>query len=162
MKKALLVSILGISMSAVSSFGQGYIVMENYYNSGVDSSTAHYVALALSPGGPYLGADWSADLLYSIGGNPFALAAGSQTHFYPGSQTGVGDPISTGAGIFMAGTVTIPGYVSGPVQFQVRVFNGVDFASSALRGNTPIFTIASLQTNPLLPAGDLINNNAGG
>jgi len=159
MKKALIASILGIAASVATSYGQGYIVMESYYNDGVNP--AHFSAIQ-AQGLGYLGANWSAQLLYSIGGNPFQLAAGSQQSFYPGSQTGVGDPLTTGAGIFIGPNVTIPGYVSGSVSFIVQVFNGATYASSSIKGDSLAFSIASLQTNPLLPAGDLINNNAGG
>lgn len=159
MKKALIASILGIAVSVASSYGQGYIVMENYYNGGVDPSSAVYSTISF--GGQPVGANWSAELLFRIGANPFVVVAGSATHFYPGSTTG-GSPLTDGAGLFLGANQVIPGYVSGSVDFMLQVFNGTDFATSSLKGTSPIFTINGLQTNPLLPANDLINQGAGG
>ncbi len=158
MKRAIVASILGIAASVATSYGQGYIVMENYYNDGVNG--AHYSGVQL--GGQYVGSTYSADLLVSLnGGVTFTPVAGSLTGFYPNSTTG-GNPLTDGAGTFLGANQTILGYTSGSAQFIVEAFNGSSYASSSIRGQSAVFTVASLQTNSLLQAGDLINNNAGG
>jgi len=155
MKRALIASILGIAASVAQSYGQGYIAFKSYELAGPSSNIPAYSAVTF--GGQNVGANWNADLLYSLnGGATFSPAAGSLTGFYPGSVTG-GSPLTDGAGTFVGATVVIPGYASGAVQFIVEAFDGASFGTSAHAGQSAVFTIPSLQTNNLLVPGDILN-----
>jgi hypothetical protein len=162
MKKALVASLLGIALNVASSYGQGYIIMQNYDL--VNGTTPVFAGVTYGSGakaGEYVGAasGFAADLLYSLnGGNTFTLAAGSQTPFYTGSagpSADGGSPTTDGAGTFFGPTVTIPGYTSGSVIFEVQAFNGTYTGTSAP------FTITSLNNNPNLPSDDLLQLNGG-
>jgi hypothetical protein len=167
MKKALLASLLGIALNVTSSHGQGYIIMENYQL--VNGTTPVFSGVKYAAGsgavsGQYVGAasGFKSDLLFSLnGGTTYTLASGSQTAFFSGSHDG-GAPTTDGAGSFIGGTVTIPGYTSGSILFEVRAFNGASYGLSGFyNGISDPFTINSLQTNPALPADDLLQLNGG-
>lgn len=169
MKKALIASLLSIALNVTTSHGQGYIVMENYK---VVGSTPVFSGVTYGAGsgaktGQFVGAaqGWKADLMYSLdGGTTFNLAAGSQTSFFSGSADG-GTPTSDGAGSFLGGNVTIPGYTSGTVKFIVEAFDGSSYANSAAaglaRGQSSVFTINSLQTSTLVTPDDILQLNGG-
>jgi len=166
MKKALVAAILGIALNITASHGQGYIVMENYKVAPVGPtgtpvwSGVTYGASGGAKTGQYVGAvsGFKADLLFSLdGGATYSLVAGSQTPFFSGSADG-GTPTTDGAGSFLGPTVTIPGYTSGPVNFEVRAYNGATFgASGTYSGTSSAFTIPSLVTSTLVTPGDLLN-----
>jgi len=169
MKKALVAAILGIGLSVTSSHGQGYIVFENYAVAPVNGGTVVVspVTYGTSAGvktGQNVGAasGFKADLLFSLdGGATYNVAAGSQTPFY-GTYNGAaaqsqdgGSPTTDGAGSFIGPKVTIPGYTSGPVSFEVRAYNGSSYGLLGFyNGISNPFTISSLQTSALQPAGD--------
>jgi hypothetical protein len=163
MKKALVAAILGIALKATVAHGQGYIIMESYKL--VGGTTPVFSAVTYGPGsgaltGKYVGAasGFKADLLFSLnGGSTYTLASGSSTAFFAGS-TDNGSPTTDGAGVFVGGSVTIPGYTSGPATFEVRAYNGATFgAPGSYNGVSAPFTIASLQTDPLQSAGTIMN-----
>jgi len=160
MKKALVAAILGIALKATVSYGQGYIVMETYKLVGGTTPVFSAVTYGSGPNaGKFVGAasGFKADLLYSLdGGTTYLLASGSTTPFYAGS-TDNGSPTTDGAGVFVGGSVTIPGYTSGTVNFIVEAFNGASYAGSAVRGQSAVFAIPSLQTDPLQAAGTILN-----
>jgi hypothetical protein len=163
MKKALIAAILGAALNVTSSYAQGYIIMENYKLVGGVTPVVSGVTYGAGSGslsGKYVGAasGWKADLLYSLnGGATYSLAAGSQTPFFPGSQDG-GTPTTDGAGTFLGGTVTIPGYTSGSLWFIVEAYTGAGFGQGLGSYNalSAPFLINSLNTNPALPSGDLL------
>jgi hypothetical protein len=155
MKKALVISLLGIVLNATSSHGQGYIVMQNY---DVVGTTPVFSAVTYTPSGQYVSAagGFKADLLFSLdGGFTYNLAAGSQTSF---SGSNSGTPTTDGAGTFAGPNVRIPGYTSGSVQFIVEVYNGTSYVAgnTTLRGQSHSFTINSLQTDSMLTPGDIL------
>jgi hypothetical protein len=165
MKKALVAAILGIALNITASHGQGYIVMENYKVAPVGpTGTPVWSGVTYGPGsvkaGQYVGAvsGFKADLLFSLdGGATYNLVAGSQTPFFAGSADG-GTPTTDGAGSFLGPTVTVPGYTSGPVSFEVRAFNGASYgAAGSYNGISAPFTIPSLVTSTLVTPGDLLN-----
>jgi len=168
MKKALVAAILGIALNVTTSHAQGYIVMENYKL--VNGTTPVYSGVTYGAGsgaktGQFVGANsgFKADLLFSLdGGATYNLASGSQTAFFTGSADG-GTPTTDGAGSFLGGTVTIPGYTSGTATFIVEAYNGASYAASVsgglARGQSAPFSISGLNTNPALPSGDLLNLN---
>lgn len=163
MKKALVAALLGIALNVTSSHAQGYIAMHSYI---VVGGTPVFSAVTYGPGSGAKtgqnvgnGSSFKADLLYSLTGAPgsFQLAAGSQTGFWPGSADG-GSPTTDGAGVFFGPTVTIPGYTSGSVSFIVEAYNGSSYGQvGSYNGQSAPFSIASLQTNPLLTPGDVLN-----
>jgi len=174
MKKALVAAILGIALNVTTSHGQGYIVFENYVVAPVNGGTVvvspvTYGSSAGAKTGQNVGAasGFKADLLYSLdGGVTYNLASGSQTPFYgtfngaaAQSQDG-GTPTTDGAGSFIGGKVTIPGYTSGAVNFEVRAYNGASYGLAGFyNGVSNPFSISSLQTSSLQPAGDIMALN---
>jgi len=166
MKKALVAAILGFALTVTNSHAQGYIAMHSYV---VVSGTPVFSAVTYGPSasaglvGKNVGVNsgFKADLLFSLdGGTTYTLAAGSQTGFWPGSSDG-GTPTTDGAGVFFGPTVAIPGYTSGPASFIVEAYNGSSYAASLtggqFTGKSAPFTIGSLQTNPNLVPGDVLN-----
>jgi len=169
MKKALVAAILGIALNVTTSHGQGYIIMENYTLAGAGGTTPVYagVTYGTSAGanaGKFVGnaSGFKADLLYSLdGGATYTALAGSTTPFYVNGGTPShdgGSPTTDGAGSFIGSTLTIPGYTSGAVTFEVRAFNGASFGAAGFyNGISNPFTISSLVNNQALPPGDLLN-----
>ncbi|HWC59103.1 MAG TPA: PEP-CTERM sorting domain-containing protein [Verrucomicrobiae bacterium] len=168
MKKALVAAILGIALNVASSHGQGYIAFQSYDLVG---QTPIFSGVTYGPGsgaktGQYVGAasGFKADLLYSLTGAPgsFTLASGSQTSFYVNGgvqSSDGGSPTTDGAGIFIGPTLIIPGYTSGPVSFITEAYNGSSYGQQGFyNGQSAVYTISSLQTNPALPAGTTLNN----
>jgi hypothetical protein len=165
MKKALVAAILGIALNITASHGQGYIIMENYkLVNGVTPvfSGITYGNYAGAKANQFVGSQsgFKVDLLFSLdGGATYNLVVGSQTPIFGPSVDG-GSPTTDGAGSFLGPTVTIPGYTSGSVAFLVRAFNGATYgAAGSFAGTSAPFTISSLNTNPLLPSGDLLALN---
>jgi hypothetical protein len=164
MKKVLVASILGFALSVTSSYGDGYIYMQNYDVVSINGVyTPVYSAITLN--GQYVGADSGiqVDLLYSLTGTPgsFTPAPGSQTQFYAGSHTG-GAPTIDGAGVFLGPKVVIPGYTGGTAFFIVEAYNGTAFNSptTTIEGQSAEFSM-SISDSPLLYPPDLLNFNAG-
>ena len=162
MKKVTVASILGMALSVTPSYGQGYIVMQNYDY--VNGTTPVYSGVTVS--NKYVGAanGWVADLLYSSTGaaGAFNLVAGSQTAFFAGSHDG-GSPTTDRAGIFEGSTVVIQPYVAGATAyFFVEAYNGglgLSYGGAGVtwEGQSAVFQIANLQTSTLLAPGDLLN-----
>jgi len=48
--------------------------------------------------------------------------------------------------------VTIPGYVSGPITFEVVAFNGSNYGITTMRGRSGAFTMNSISTSLFLGA----------
>ena len=160
MKKVLVASILGMALSVASSYGQGYIIMENYVL--VDGTTPVYSGITYGSGpktGEYVGSSFSVDLLYSTTGaaGSYGLVAGSQASMFTGSSDG-GSPTTDGAGTFIAQTVVLPGYVGGATAYlEVQVFNGGSFGAGTYDGTSAPFSINTIQTDQLLPPGGLLD-----
>lgn len=164
MKKILVASILGVALNVASSYGQGYIVMQNYDL--VNGTTPVYAGITYGAGfgaktGEFVGSEMSVDLLYSLTGQygSYSLVAGSQTGMYASSTDG-GSPTTDGAGVFIGPTVVLPGYTAGDTAyFIVQAFNGSSpFApNSTLYTQSLPFAITGIQTSNELPAGDLLD-----
>jgi hypothetical protein len=161
MKKALVASILGMALGIASSYGQGYVIMQNYDLVGGVTPVYSGITYAGGPNdGKYVGAADGAqvDLLYSLTGaaGTYSLVAGSQTSFFTGSKTG-GTPVTDGAGSFFGSTLVIPGYTSGNAFFIVQAWVGASsFATATITGQSAVFSMP-LQTNSLLTPTDLLN-----
>jgi hypothetical protein len=152
MKKALLTALLGFAAVA-KSHATGYIWFDNY-----DSN--HYMPVIWGAGNGSLSGTGVADpnvhvdLLYYFGitSNPSQLTAlGLSVPINPSLSDGVNQ------GYFDAGVVSIPGYVSGPVTFQVKAWEtaglsgGPTYDTASIRGASFLWTepfIAGSQTQP--------------
>jgi hypothetical protein len=167
MRKVLVASILGFALSVTSSYGAGYIIMQNYDY--VNGTTPVYAGVTYANGGGAVSGEFigsanpygiQVELFYSLTGaaGTFALAPGSLTSFYSGSPPGSapshdgGSPTTDGAGVFFGPLVTIPGYTSGNAFFFVAAVipTQVDLANSA------VFSMP-LNTDPAVPSQDLLN-----
>lgn len=166
MKRKLVATILGIAASAAMSYGQGYIAMTSYlYNGG----SPLYSGIQFSSGphaGQYVGAEFTAQLMYQFGTMTSYAAAGgnSLVGIYPGAADG-GSPTTDGAGIFINGSgnsgayAIVPGYSAGAVSFEIvatGTTGGVTYS-----GTSAPFSIPSLQTSALAAAGDILNVTGG-
>jgi hypothetical protein len=128
MKKSLVLAILGIAAaSATTSYGQGYVLFMNYFNS--TSPTINFPMTGVTPAskaGLALGSSFSAELLWynglTVNETELTALPASITPF--GFAPGVVDgDITNGAGLFIDDTpVALPGYTSGLATFQVAVF----------------------------------------
>jgi hypothetical protein len=161
MKKALVTSIVGFALSVASSYGQGYVNMQNYDLIG---TTPVYSGITYGDGpnaGKFVGANSGieVDLLYSLTGTPgsFQLVAGSRTQFFTGSNDG-GTPAGDGAGSFFGPVVTIPGYTSGNAFFIVEAYNGTAYNSptTTFEGQSAVFSMP-IQHSSLKSPPDLLN-----
>jgi hypothetical protein len=153
MKKVIVASILGIALSIASSYGQGYVIMQNYDL--VGGTTPVYAGVTYSGGG-FVGASSGiqVELFYSLTGaaGSYNLVSGSLTSFFTGSHDG-GSPVTDGAGSFFGPTLAIPGYTSGNAFFYVQAVS-----TFPLEGQSAVFSMP-LQTNNLLVPTDLLNLN---
>lgn len=146
MKKSIVASIIGVvaTVAAIeSSHGQGFVAFNNYY-----SAADQTVRLDGLLGGAPLGPTYSAALLYQIGTGaliPVSAADGGIVQF-----NGPGAP----PGYFIGGSATIQGYVSGPITLLVQAYNGADYASSTIRGQSALLNLGSI-SGPGIPVGDL-------
>jgi len=166
MKRTIIASILGVAAFAAvnTSRGQGSVVFVNYGSSGGSaySSPVTY----LSSGGPVVGSDFSAELLYSSTGaaGTFTPLPASITPFY---GTGNGD-VANGGGLFVSSGQSINAYgnpsTAVPEYFEVYAYNNDVFAGHAIgtiNGTSPVVELSQLAdaANLGLP-GDLFADNA--
>lgn len=162
MKKAIVASILGMALSAASSYGQGYVIMQNY---DVVSGTPVYAGVTYAPGQPkageYIGVNSGieVELFYSstLGGT-YNLVPNSLTPFYTNPGTGVpsadgGTPTTDGAGSFFGNTLTISGYSGGNAYFYVQAV-GPNVVQA--QSQSAVFSM-TLPTSSGVPAPDLLN-----
>jgi len=143
MKKSIVASIIGVvaTVAAIeSSYGQGSILFNNY--------ATQTDAIVRQDGVTPVGTGFTAGLAYGFGtiADPALLTLSGVTKGF------VSGPL---AGYFgYDGTVaSIPGYVSGPITFQVLAYNGADYASSTIRGASALFTLPGIATGAL-PVGE--------
>jgi uncharacterized repeat protein (TIGR01451 family) len=166
MKKTLLTSILGLAATVATVRADGFIYFENYMftSDGIKYAT---VNVPSGTAGQYVDSGFTASLYWSVGtvseptaNDPMAVPVALNLL---GDQGGPG--LTTYPTVFPDGymgyfgiltpnvLVTLPGYVSGPVTFEVVVwansgpFGGTNYASSGLRGHSQPFTISSVPTN---------------
>ena len=167
MKRKILASLLGVAGSiamVASSHGQGSVVFASYQadvNAPVTFGVTRNTGGINGVAGEVVGSEFTADLLYSLnGGATWTLlsqaAAGAGTA-YPTAFLSTDGNTANGAGYFVGPSVTIPGYSSGSVQFQVEAFNGTSYsaANTTWNGLSPILTMPSLATGTTQP-GDMV------
>src|SRR5215472_11689827 len=150
MKKALLASLVcaGVAV-ARSSYGNGYIIFDNYFSN-------PYMPIEYL--GTHVGvadSNYHVDLLYSFGSSVTPTNdLGLSVAINPGIKDLFGN-----AGYFQGGVTSIPGYVSGPVSFDIVCwltvsegeFTGYATYGEAVNGygsygQSAVFTESSLAT----------------
>jgi len=175
MKKTLLAGICGLAACAATSYGQGFIALDNYsssahplvtYGSGV---FANGISGALGQVGTGVtGSGWTVGLYFALGnvtassdqtagnGIPLALAlgtggtaGGATTTFLSGSLNG-----EFAASAYFQATAATPGASGTTVTLEVVAYNGTDYASATQRGHSAAFIIPAL-------AGTSFPNNVG-
>lgn len=159
MKKTIISSILGLTVAATvtTSQAQGFIRFSSYIANGNVGATTDVA-------GTLVGNTYFAGLYYAFGNNVSDSNAGDPTGIPGSSFTLSLDPLakqqyavgSATAGYFDGGIVSIPGYVSGPVSFEVTAWTGGTSYGDPLntfRGRTGVFTVGSLATGAS-PAGN--------
>lgn len=185
MKKAIVLSILGLAASGIAAFGQGQIIFNNY-----DTTTYEPVYYCPAPAGAPPGeAGANADvttevqLFYEIGNATgdnlaqfYSTATAGNTTFisstlnaggsYHGSPTAPGSTGGPG-GYYNGGIQTLTGWVSGDtVTFGVRgwetagAYGGPSFATSLLTGQSALWTEEATITStaPPTPPADFMAN----
>jgi PEP-CTERM motif len=117
MKKAIFIAVLGVAASVASSYGQGFVAMNSYSA----NAFAGFITTQ-SDGTTPVPATFTAELYYAIGtvtdpvnGAPISPISSNFTAL-PLSITAYD---ATGDGYFQGATVTIPGYSSGPISFEI-------------------------------------------
>lgn len=152
MKKSIILSILGVTAAALTSYGQGNVNFTSYYaNGGAGAATYVFGTSIFVPDG------YNVDLYYAFGTTSDTVASASPNSVaaVPSGMTDLGvTGLTTYSGGYFGNpivTVTIPGYTSGAITFEVVAFNGADYASSTIRGRSGSFTMASIATgaNPV-------------
>jgi hypothetical protein len=156
MKRTVLATVLGsaglIGM-ALSSYGQGQIAFDNYNSTPYSTYPVQYGTLGqgvpANLAGTAAGASINVELGYFIGTSSSAAAM----TLIPSSITAINTSL-LGGGFFTGGAVTIPGYLSGPVSFEILAWSGASLATAAYsdEANPTIWTEASIP-GPGLPAG---------
>jgi len=158
--KRSIISVLGniiILGTAAGAFAQGSVNFQNY-NFGATSLNAPVTfGLTANAGGvnavagQRVGKEFSADLLYSLdGGTTYSLLTAAQANdgtAYPTPFAfGLGNDGDSAnfAGYFFGNSVTIPGYVSGPITFIVQAYAGPSFVGSVWGGQSAPFTMSSI------------------
>ena len=164
MKKILVASILGIVATVATankSQAQGSVFFGNYTGGG---ATAPVTFTGASSGGltsgETIGTGFTAELLYSFGGNLGVTY--SDTGITASFLANNGDPVTSGGGLFggFGNQVTIPGYTSGAADFIVEVFNGSSFANATIRCQSGVVSLSTLATAAnQLPTGGLMSDN---
>ena len=158
MKKTVLATALALmgSFAAVSSYGQGSVIFENY-DFGALNAPVTFGMTASGGGvsgtaGQRVGSEFTADILYSLdGGANYTLltqANAGAGAAYPTAFSGTDGNNASGAGYFLGPTITIPGYTSGAVNFIVEAYHGSSYAAAAndWRGQSAAFTVPGLAT----------------
>jgi hypothetical protein len=159
MKKSILLAVLGLAAGVVSSFGQGNVVFTSYLaNNSAGATTTIFGSSTLVPAG------YTASLFYFIGtiSDPVVNSSAASIASVPTGLTASGftKSYATGsatAGYFDGPVVSIPGYASGPITFEVVAYNGASYASSTIRGRSGSFTMNSIATG--LAAAPSLGNN---
>ncbi len=158
MKKSIFVAVLGLAAGVASSYGQGNVVFTSYLaNNGSGATTTIFGGSTLVPAG------YTASLYYFIGtiSDPVTADVTSITSpvtgltLLPGFTRSYAANGAT-AGYFDGGAVSIPGYASGPITFEVVAYNGSTLANSTTWGRSGSFTMSSIATgaSPVPNLGD--------
>lgn len=162
MKKSLVLSMLGLSIAAVSSYGQGSIAFDTY------SANGGAGIITTAGNGPLSGqgldSTFTGELLYSVTQiNDVATTAGTAS-----APLTAGWQVASSA-LFDTGNAAGPGgigYVTGPnfnftgtgttLYFEIAAFNGASYGAGTYAGHSATFQ-ATLVTGLTLPNADQLD-----
>jgi len=171
MKKSIVLGIAGMAIAAVSSFGQGYVTLDNYVqNSGgslVGSGITYGANVpangatgAFGSGG--LNGSWTVGLYFVVGtpaitdpagsgipASPLALASGT------GSTAVIFDSANGTAGAFTSGNQFQAAAAAGTViTYELIAYptSAGSYANAAYRGHGGVFTVTTTAGNSTTPA----------
>ena len=174
MKKTLVLSILGLTAAAVSSYGQGSIVFDTYNTHATDGTITTYASSVTPAGLQGLGIDstFTGELLWSTANIADTATSGTVvagTALTAGWNVGV-------TGTFFTGSAAAAGYIVGTqnldltstqlggvnqnltLYFEVVAFTGASYATAGgYAGHSATFQ-ATLVQSPTLPNADQLNN----
>ena len=175
MKKTLVLSILGLTAAAVSSYGQGSIVFDTYNTHATDGTITTYASSVTPAGLQGLGIDstFTGELLWSTVNIADTATSGTVA---AGSALSAGWNVGS-VGTFFTGSANAAGYIIGPnldltstqlggvnanltLFFEVVAFTGASYATAGgYAGHSATFQ-ATLVQSPTLPNADQLNNMA--
>lgn len=154
MKRTILASILGAAVTvgmATSTYGQGSFLWKNY-----SFGSSGQVSAPVTYNGQLVGSDFTAALMGSTDGTNFTFIAGSPVAFFGTT----GGSAASGAGLFTGGQLTLPGYVTGNAYFILEAYQGSDYASASIRGESSVIVMNQLSTSGNgVPAGTFLSDN---
>lgn len=170
MKKTLLLGILGLAASALSTYGQGVIVLDNYDSYGPYVTYGDSVSFANGTSGAKgaLGANvgpgsWTVQAYFASGSVSIPLdpshiadpgSLGLTAGTGPGSTAGLNDAHAAHAGAFLGNFWGIPGSSAAGGQtytLEVAVYNGASYASSSIVGHSEAFTMTTSANSSTTP-----------
>jgi hypothetical protein len=179
MKKAIVLSVLGLAASGMAAFGQGAIVFNNYVTFTYEPVYYNPTASLAPSGLAGKNADTTTEvqLFYAVGSYGstaafLAAATAGNTAFITASYNGAGtyggiDHVSNGGlgGYYSGGTQSIgPGWASGDtVTFLVEgwetagLYGGATYSASTLRGQSALWTENAAIVSSSLPANNMAN-----
>lgn len=141
MKKTLVAAIIGLAATA-SVMAQGRIALDTY-----NASPYPAITYGANSGGPLnstVNGGYTVGIYYSLTAATFNDPSGVGTPggtFLLGTTANSTTPVVAG-GLFAAtGDFTVPGWTSGSVFVVVIAYNGLDYASSSVRGHSAVFSV---------------------
>jgi PEP-CTERM motif len=149
MKKSILIAVLGVAACAATSYGQGFVVMNSYgANGGLGAVTS------LQGGGP-VGATFTAELYFALGTVSDPGNSGPVSGLFTPIASSIINYDANGDGYFQGGTITVPGYVSGPISFEILAIGG------NASGRSSAFTESSVTSSAAAPPSFFGDNGTG-
>jgi hypothetical protein len=155
MKMTVVILVLGAVAGATNCHGQGSVVFSSYLaNNGAGAITTYQDSI--HPPVP-LSSSYTAGLYYALGTlsdpvneyNVPSMISMPAAGFTDSGVSAVYDS-TVPAGYFSGPSVIIPGYVSGPITFEVVAYNGSSYAASTFRARSGSFTMNNLISAPAL------------
>jgi hypothetical protein len=147
MKKSVLLGIMGLAAGAATTYGQGFIALDNY-DSAVNPLITYGAGSGGTVGAGVTGGAWTVGLYFAssavtgdassgnglVSGNlGLGSGLGSTTPFFSGAQSGMfaSGPAFQATAAAAGGTVTI----------EVIAYDGSSYANSLNRGHSAAFTM---------------------
>lgn len=175
MKKSVILSILGLSVAALSSYGQGNISFNTYLANNSNSFLTSYGSTGNGGvAGAGVDSTFHGMLVWSTT-NPNQAATGSAADAAAGLLPAFNLPgtggAAGGAGTYDSGSAAVPGFIAGTdlnitaavgtaLFFEVVAYNGASYgAQGAWSGHSASFA-ATLVTGTTLPNANQLNNMA--
>ena len=160
MKKTIILSVLGLTAAAVSSYGQGSIAFNTYQSlAGSGISTTYGNGPSVGSG---IGSTFTGELLWSSVNIP-DVASTALTAANPltaGWTVGSTAPFAVSgaqAGYIIGPNLNIAAAVGTSLYFEIVAFNGTSWGQGTYQGHSGTFT-ATLATGTTLPDANQLNN----